>query len=100
MIGDRLLQYFSRSLESGLRSVATNAVGLDAHGDASFDPIVCETEAIFVSGSCVMWLNLKQTLDSARTTGAERPALARATQMADCAGAELTSTHSSMLRMR
>ena len=43
MIGKRLLRYAAGSLDLGLRVVATDDVGLEAYGDAPFDPIVSQT---------------------------------------------------------
>ena len=52
MIGKRLLRCVACSLEFGLRLVATDDVGLEAYGDAPFDPTVCQTGfATFVPGS-------------------------------------------------
>ena len=72
MIGKRLLRYLIGTLEFGLRLVTTDDVGLEAYGDAPFDPIVCQTGfASFVPGSRVMWRSAKQPLPSASITEAE-----------------------------
>ena len=72
MIGKRLLRYVAGSLEFGLRVVATDDVGLEAYGDAPFDPIVSQT------GFAILcpWLardveSAKQSPPSASITEAE-----------------------------
>ena len=58
MIGKRLLRYVAGTLEFGLRLVTTDDGGLEAYGDAPFDPIVCQTGfASFVPGSSSFRLN-------------------------------------------
>ena len=40
-IGKRLLRFLSGTFEIGLQLAPTMAADLDAHGDASLDPIMC-----------------------------------------------------------